>query len=352
MISQVENRRSRLASPPAEAAGGEVGAAAGAGLGDRREVAGADRAAELGQRRVGADAEVGRQRRVGVSGHLLGPHVPRFRQCSTIRSIWNRNRHPDGFSGRFPRAGGAVPRQPGKKPPVLFGVRDCVTARTALRQVLLAQGGFGRSRELGRFRNHDRAIPQPRGSDSGTAKLSWTAAGGLPRLGCHRNHDRKRDHRFMGQSINRRGGRCPRGPPAGIGGLLHLRPALGGPEGRHGVDGASAVHAGDPAGPADPALCARGGDDRGDAVGEGAGDDPRQGRADLLRQPADGGAERRAGGVADAAPEGARPARSRPTARPAATATGGCARPSSGCRGRGSSPTSRPAGSRRPAASG
>ena len=32
------------------------------------------------------------------------------------------------------------------------------------------------------------------------------------------------------------------------------------------------------------------GDDRGDALGEGAGDDPRQGRADLLRQPADGGA--------------------------------------------------------------
>ena len=90
----------------AEAARREVGAAAGAGLGDRREVAGADRASELGQRRVGADTEIGRQRRVRVSGHLLGPHVPRFRQCSTIRSIWNRNQHMGGFSRRFPWAGG------------------------------------------------------------------------------------------------------------------------------------------------------------------------------------------------------------------------------------------------------
>ena len=78
-------------------------------------------------------------------------------------------------------------------------------------------------------------------------------------------------------------------------------------QGRHGVDGASVVHAGDPARPAHPALRARGGDDRGDAVGEGAGHDPRQGRADLLRQPADGGLERRAAGRADPAPEGARP---------------------------------------------
>ena len=97
MISQVEKQPQGLAAARLVAAADEVVAAAGAGLGDRGEVAGADRRAELGERLVGGDAEVGRQRLLGVLGHLLVPHVPRFRQCTTIRGTWNRNRHAIRF---------------------------------------------------------------------------------------------------------------------------------------------------------------------------------------------------------------------------------------------------------------
>ena len=87
-----------LAAVRLVAARHQVGAAAGAGARDFGEVAGAGRRVEIGQRRVWRDAEVGRRRRVGGLGHLLGPHMPRFWQCNTIRSRWKRNRHVGRFS--------------------------------------------------------------------------------------------------------------------------------------------------------------------------------------------------------------------------------------------------------------
>ena len=86
-----------LAAARLVAAAGEVVATAGAGFGDRREVAGTDRRAELGERLVGGNAEVGRQRLLGVLGHPLVPHVPCFGQCTTIRGTWNINRYAIRF---------------------------------------------------------------------------------------------------------------------------------------------------------------------------------------------------------------------------------------------------------------
>ena len=75
-----------LAAAGLEAAAGEVVAAAGAGLGDGGEVAGADRAPELGEGLVGGDAEVGRQRLLGVLGHLLA-------SCAVFSAMYHDSQH-------------------------------------------------------------------------------------------------------------------------------------------------------------------------------------------------------------------------------------------------------------------
>ena len=226
---------------------------------------------------------------LGLMCRVFG-NVARFAAYGTETGIWV------AFRGDFRGLAGWCRAQPEKS-------RRCYSVlETVLRpwrrcaKCFSQQGGSGAFRGAGRFRNHDRAIPEPRGSDSGTAKLSWTGAGGLPRLGCHRNHDRKRDHRFMGQSTTAAGGEALAALPQASAGYFICDLPWAVPK----DDMASMEH---------PlfTLATRpdrrilryahgAGDDRGDAVGEGARHDPRQGRADLLRQPADGGAERRAGG--------------------------------------------------------
>ena len=193
-----------------------------------------------------------------------------------------------------------------KTSPVLSRVRESVTRRRRFAKPLESRPDS--------VPPAPRAIPEPRSADSETTGKRFRnrekiVCQGRGRAASwrHRNHDRKRNHRFMGQSIVGAALGRPASGSGRAGRLLHLRRALGGAQGRHGLDGASALHAGDPPRPAHPALRARGGGDRGDALGEGPGDDPRQGRADLLHQPADGGGERRASGGADAAPEGPRP---------------------------------------------
>ena len=147
-----------------------------------------------------------------------------------------------------------------------------------------------------RLRNHARVIPLPR-------KDPLRGRGRLPSVASLK--PRKTGPPFHGADHGQRGRGA--GGPGGDRRFLHLRRSLGQPQGRHGVDGASALHAGDAPGPAHPALRPRRGDDRGDALGQGAGDDPRQGRADLLRQPADGGLERGPADQPRAPPQGARP---------------------------------------------
>ena len=82
----------RLAAVRLVSAAGEVVAAAGAGLGDRRQVSGADRGAELGQRFVGGDAEVGRQRLLGVLGHPLVASCIAF--SAVYHDSWNMEQKP------------------------------------------------------------------------------------------------------------------------------------------------------------------------------------------------------------------------------------------------------------------
>ena len=89
--------------------------------------------------------------------------------------------------------------------------------------------------------------------------------------------------------------------------VLRLRLLGGDPEGGSGRHGAPDVLALDSARPPHPALRACRRRDRGGALGQGPGDDPRPRHPDLLRQPADGGDQRRARGRPHAAPQGARP---------------------------------------------
>ena len=158
----------------------------------------------------------------------------------------------------------------------------------------------------GRFRNHERAIPKPRGQRLRNPEKAVASVHSFRSVGVTETTI-ENGPPFHGADRAEAGGGGSRG--GGNGRLLHLRPALGLAQGRHGVDGASAVHAGDAAGPADPALRARGGENRGDALGEGARHHPRQGRADLLREPPDGGAEGGQGHEPGPAPQGLRPPR-------------------------------------------
>ena len=130
-------------------------------------------AAELGERLVGEDAEVGRQRLLGVLGHLLGLMCCVFPQCTTIRGIWNRKLSPLA----------AFSRQISAFWPLLHG-RDRGRENSAGVIVVLdtvlrpggglpslsnrgadsARGGAGgdSGTTMRRLRNHGEAIPEPR----------------------------------------------------------------------------------------------------------------------------------------------------------------------------------------------
>lgn len=77
------------------------------------------------------------------------------------------------------------------------------------------------------------------------------------------------------------------------------------PQGGSCVDGAPDLLAFDQARHPGAELRAQRGRDHRDPFGQGAGDDPRQGHPDLLREPADGGGERGAGDLAAADADGA-----------------------------------------------
>ena len=162
----------------------------------------------------------------------------------------------------------------------------------------------------GRFRNHVGATPKPRLGDSGTPKSPLRRYPQRHSVGVTETTIENGTTVSWGRASR---GRPPRPEgrgwprPASDRRFLHLRCALGGTQGRHGVDGASDLHARHPARPAHPALRARGGVDRDHAVDEGARHHPRQGRADLLHQPADGGGERGPADQRGPAPQGPRP---------------------------------------------
>ena len=217
-----------------------------------------------------------------------------------IRGIWKENRYGDGdFSGRS----AVLRRFSASCPAVGGGAAIFSRCYFVLDLVLRDRRRFGKPLDsagrksgpsghraipeprIGRFRNHGAAIPEPR-------KDRCAAQGGLPSVGVTETTIENGTTVSWGRADQAGRGRHRR--PAATGDFFICDLPWASAQGRHGVDGASAVHAGDPARPAHPALRARDGDDRGDALGQGARHDPRQGRADLLRQPADGGAERRA----------------------------------------------------------